>query len=306
MAVTFTTNKWFAEPTVGTETGTWGPYVNRNCDLLDTMLGGFVNINLTNVNVQLSSAQYQCGMIGLAGALTGNVQLTFPGGIGGFWIIQNGTTNSSAFAITLTCTDPGALVQGLPPGQISRIYHTATNIHLEVSHQVGQYWDHAGSSVPAWISNCTVPPYLNCDGSVFNAATYPTLNAMLNGNVLPDARGRSRFALNQGTGRITTGNGGVDGNTLGAAGGADTVTLLSTAMPAHNHGVTDPGHTHTIPSGNTASFSPGGGGYTLTTGSGQNTGSHTTGISLQNAGGGGAHSIMAPSYVGGITLVRAG
>jgi microcystin-dependent protein len=177
-------------------------------------------------------------------------------------------------------------------------------------HNVGGYWDHAGSSVPAWVSNCTVPPYLNCDGSAFNGATYPALRSFLNGTTLPDARGRFRAVLNQTTGRITTASGGVDGDTILASGGGDSVTLLSSAMPTHTHtaNVTDPGHTHTI---SPAVMSQVSGGIAGNSGGAGNpvsvTQSHTTGITVANvnAGSGGAHSIMAPTYVGGLTLVRA-
>ena len=35
--------------------------------------------------------------------------------------------------------------------------------------------------------------------------------------------------------RLTNQTGGVDGDTLGATGGAETLTLLETQMPSHNH-----------------------------------------------------------------------
>ena len=88
------------------------------------------------------------------------------------------------------------------------------------------------ASLPSWISGCTVAPFLNCDGSTFNATTYAALNAFLGGNTLPDLRGRMPAALNQGTGRILlNSSGGVDGNTLGASGGQYEHTLLSNELP---------------------------------------------------------------------------
>src|SRR6516164_6242874 len=120
MAETYTTNKSFAQVTPGTDSGTWGPFVNNNVGILDTMLGGVATIPLTNANVQLSSGQYQCMFVKLTGALTGNIQLTWPGGVGGFWTIINQTTNSSAFYIVLTSTSASQTI-GVPPGQNTKI-----------------------------------------------------------------------------------------------------------------------------------------------------------------------------------------
>lgn len=64
-------------------------------------------------------------------------------------------------------------------------------------------------------------------------------------------------------------------------------------MPAHNHNVTDPGHTHTVNAGSNNGSSPGGG--SQVTGNGNaSIGSSTTGISIQNKGGDGAHNNMPP------------
>jgi microcystin-dependent protein len=46
--------------------------------------------------------------------------------------------------------------------------------------------------------------------------------------------------------RITAGASGIDGTVLGAAGGAQTVTLITAQMPAHGHGVNDPTHNHAV------------------------------------------------------------
>src|SRR5262245_21305244 len=46
--------------------------------------------------------------------------------------------------------------------------------------------------------------------------------------------------------RITAGASGIDGTVLGAAGGAQTVMLITAQMPAHGHGVNDPTHNHVV------------------------------------------------------------
>lgn len=90
-----------------------------------------------------------------------------------------------------------------------------------------------------------------------------------------------------------------DFNTVGETGGAKTVTLDANQIPAHNHAVTDPGHTHLTQRYPTATG--GNSGFTIDTsmsGTLANntlpTASATTGISTQNTGGGQAHNNLPP------------
>lgn len=135
----------------------------------------------------------------------------------------------------------------------------------------------------------------------------------------PDSRGRVRATMDDlgGTAanRLTTAGSGVDGATLGAAGGTETHTLTTPELPIHTHAPTDPGHTHTFtgvahPHTFPASgFAPVQGGtgsnsYTSTattaTSSTTATGTNapnTTGITIANAGSGTAHSVTQPTIV---------
>ena len=68
-------------------------------------------------------------------------------------------------------------------------------------------------------------------------------------------------------------------------------------MPSHNHGVTDPGHTHSYsntPNDQNVSALIGEQAADQADAS-QTTGSSTTGITIQNTGGGGAHNNMQPT-----------
>src|SRR5262249_50019757 len=78
-------------------------------------------------------------------------------------------------------------------------------------------------------------------------------------------------------GRITTAGSGIDGATLGAAGGAQSVTLDTTMIPSHSHanslsdpthahGVSDPTHTHAPGGGGTNFVIVGGGGLQIPSG----------------------------------------
>lgn len=87
---------------------------------------------------------------------------------------------------------------------------------------------------------------------------------------------------------------GLTSRAMGKTTGTETHTLTLAEAPAHDHGFTDPGHTHTWqnPTGNNGangSSSPGvNQGVT-------NTGSSTTGITFNSAGGGGSHNNMQPT-----------
>lgn len=82
-------------------------------------------------------------------------------------------------------------------------------------------------------------------------------------------------------------------------GGAKAVTLSEYEMPAHSHGVTDPGHSHVENSNNTTTGPLRGWGAPDTstntsTATGYSTAPATTGISIGNTGGGQAHQNMPP------------
>lgn len=307
-----TTQLGLYTPSRGSDAGTWDLPVNANSSATDSLLANVFIIALTNANVTLttppnSGAAWagpygsQSGILKFTGTLTGNCTITLPRT--GAWIVENLCT-VGAFYVALASSAPGKVICA-PPGEATHIYCDGTDVKYVDLGRVGSYLDLGASAVPAWITNCSVPPYLNCDGTTFNAVTYPVLNTLLGGNTLPDLRGRSRAALNQGTGRITTAGGGVDGNTLLAAGGSQTHTLTTAEMPSHTH--TDSGHIHDVGTNGSNIFATGSPLHPAYFGTGSGTLNTLTGTAnIQNTGGGGAHSIMNPVAIGGLTLIRAG
>ena len=228
MAEPQTLNSGLIVPNTGDLVGTWGSAaVNPDFVAIDGFLGGVQTVSAAGASpITLTSpvgytptpspgpTQSQNGVIRFSGALTGNVQITLP--LPGFAILENLTTG--AFVLSFRAIGAGQVI-AIPQGSCRHVYNDGTNVRFVNLPDVGVYWDIAASSVPAWISACTIPPWLNCNGATFSAATYPYLNNFLGGNTLPDYQGRAGYYLNQGTGRLTAGGAGIDGNTLFAAGG---------------------------------------------------------------------------------------
>ncbi len=299
-----TPNLVLEQPLRGAEVGTWDVPVNGNTGIIDTAFGGVTTLALSSANITLAASQAQASVLRFTGTLTANVTITLPSIYKG-WTMDDTTTGS--FLITLISTS-GASIIGVPPSEATDIFYDGTNIKFRNLGRVGTYVDLAFSVIPTWVTACTVPPYLNCTGTTFSSATYPLLAGLLGGNILPDAKGRSRATLNQGSSRITSSGSGINGNVILGTGGAETVTLLTSQIPSHTHAntLTDPGHTHPYVGYDGGAVNAGGG--VGGSPSANVTSASFTGMSINNAaaGGSGAHSNMGPTYMGGITMIRAG
>lgn len=311
MAITYTSNKFLRLATSGTEIGVWDVPVNENAGIIDNAFGGVATISLTSASVTrvISSVEAQCVFLRFTGPLGANVAVTLPA-VGSFYTVINEATNSSAFYLTMATTAAGGRTIGMPPGTMTDIMTDGTHARFRGLPHVGAYWDHAGSSTPAWVTACTVPPWLYCNGGTFSSATYPQLATIFGSTTLPDHRGRAAYSLNDGTSRILSSVGGVDGNTRFAVGGIQATTLSTVNLPNIAFPVTDGGHSHT------ATHNAQTGGQTWNGGAGtvpQNNptatitmNSATTGISVASGGSGQSFAVIPPAVVSGIRLVRAG
>ncbi len=143
------------------------------------------------------------------------------------------------------------------------------------------------------------PPlgWLLCDGSAVDRTVYAALFSVI-GTTWGIGDGTTTFNIPNLVDRFPLGAGSA---ALGTYGGASSVTLTTTELPAHSHTITDPGHAHTTlaaASTSTAGTDPG----DVTTGG--MTGSASTGITGTNsAGSGGAFSILPP-YAAVIWMIK--
>ena len=169
---------------------------------------------------------------------------------------------------------------------------------------VGSVLDFFGTTLP--------PGHLWADGLTFTAADFVELNTALGGNTKPDVQGRVVAGRDDMSGtsqnRLTGLSGGVNGDTLGAAGGLESHTLTEAQMPVHDHDnfLSDPGHNHSYSMGNNTL---GGNTQPPQTGLANQTSgaviTNTTGITITNVvtGGGGAHNNVQPTIIANKILV---
>jgi microcystin-dependent protein len=146
--------------------------------------------------------------------------------------------------------------------------------------------------------------WLDCNGAITLRTTYTNLFNAIGYTYSTDFSGSDlSFNVPDLLGRVAVGAGagaGLTSRTLGSKGGAETHVLTTGEMPSHNHGVTDPGHAHSYVN-NTNDQNTDNAFATETAADqvdlNQTTGSNTTGISINNTGGGQAHNNMQPYVV---------
>jgi len=271
-----TSNILLAVPTRGSDPGTWDTPVNNNSTALDGYFGGVQNVSVSGGSVTLTCpagvvtpsagpTQAQNAVIRLTGNAATTLAVVLP--LPGYYIFDTNGLTVSPGALVFVRTPSFTEIVAVPIGQVMHLYNDGTNVRFVDLPAPGVYWDYAGSAVPIWISNCTKPPFLLCDGSTFNGSTYPVLAGILGTTVLPDFRGSAPYYVNGGTGRLTSAGAGIDGNTLSAAGGNNGVLLSVNQVPAgvssvnaaQNIVVTGPnGHTVWIDATSTSVPSTGG------------------------------------------------
>lgn len=189
------------------------------------------------------------------------------------------TINSSGFANLPTIASPDTMWLTLDPSGaygapevVQVTAHTAASTAITVlraqqgssarSHPQTTVWanpvtqvDLEGGNAPgtirATLKTTADPGWLLFNQTVVNCATlYPALWA-----VLPAGMKSGSDAVLPSMDRVALMGYGT--TTIGAVGGGNSKTLITNNLPSHNHGVTDPGHTHTQAAHNHATTDPG-------------------------------------------------
>lgn len=250
-----TPNILLAVPTRGSDPGTWDIPVNGNSSGLDGYLGGVQTISVSNASFSLTApsgtvtagggpTQAQNAVLVFTGTLTADVTVTLP--LPGYYIINNQSNTTTNKLLFFRAVGSGNIIAPAF-GETVHIFNDGTNVSFANLARVGAVEIWAGlSTMPRWVTACTVPPYLLNDGTIYNFSTYPALGAQLLGVFggngvttfgVPDHRGRVPLVYD-GTGtRITTAGCGINGQTLGAVnpgGGGQTNIILTANLPPYS------------------------------------------------------------------------
>lgn len=126
MVSSFTTNKGFDKPANGDYVDTWNIPVNADWDIADKAFGGTLSVALTNVNVTLTKTNCQNVRILLTGNLSGNVIISFPAGVAGFFIVTDATTG--AYTVTLSSAGGPGLAVNTIQGTSCFIFTDGINV----------------------------------------------------------------------------------------------------------------------------------------------------------------------------------
>lgn len=315
-----TVNILLSVPVRGSEVGTWDVPVNSDFSSLDGHIGGVQSISLSGSNVTLTQptgtatpgggpTQAENMAIKLTGTLAANIVLTLP--LPGKYVVRNNCT-IGAFYVQARALGTGNMI-GLPPGQPIDIWNDGTDCDFVNLGMVGTAVDlHTNTTtLPAWMTACSVAPYLIKNGGVHTSSLYPALAAQLgstyggNGSItfgVPDEMSRIRLPVETGGyGRVTAAISGINGTTFGSAGG-------SQSLQAHLHvnSLSDPGHTHSQLA--LGFFQQAGVVPVVCNGGGSSSGaisSAVTGITITNATtGAGTSQNMPPAIVSFLPLIK--
>lgn len=263
MASSYTTNKYIEKPAyndyAGDPTGWSGP-VNTDWDIIDAALGGVLSLNATGSvgTAAISIANAKNLIINITGTMTGNAIYTLPansaatGIVGGQWIVYNNTTGN--YTVTISPVSGGGTSVVCTQGVRSSIYSDGINVAL-------------------------------ADDRISPTPIIPSGTKMLFQQTAAPTGWTKDTTHNNKALRVVSG--------AASSGGATGFTSVFTSrtitvdnLPPHNHGVNDPGHNHTYAYAGLNS------GFTYTPVSRANidfsmsTSTQTTGITIQNTGGG--------------------
>lgn len=232
-----TQNKQLNLPITGTTpggAGGWGDQLDVNFNNIDNCLGSTLALSLSSTDVILSTGtvttpgQVSNLRIALSGALSANVNVIFPGGSSGVWLISNAVTGN--YTVTLKTTSPsGATIPLTNRFGFFTVYSDGVNMYLvDNVMPPGAIQAFGGTTAPfGW---------LLCDGTTYGTNAYPALFAAIKytwgggGNAFSVPNLQGYFLRGSGTSAI-------DPDSPRAVG-----STQSDLFKSHTH--TDSGHIH--------------------------------------------------------------
>jgi microcystin-dependent protein len=197
----------------------------------------------------------------------------------------------------------GVLVQGTPYTALYNNSDAAWYLH---NFFVNPYAVPIAGGIDYWGTTTPNSAFAFPAGQAISRTTYSTLFGIMgttygtgDGSTtfnLPDKTGRVSAMKEASASRLTSTYFGGNSANMGATGGSESHTLTTAQLASHSHGITDPGHAHSVSFGSAAS---GGSNYTIASALAGTafTNSNTTGITVNNAGSGNAHNNVQPTII---------
>ena len=335
MTEPITVNRSFIVPNTSDLPGAWGTSaLNPNFQSIDTLVGGVTTLSLSSATTVLLSVPATTGvwpggnpsqsmnaLIRFTGAQTGSatIQFTLPG----YYIVENQCTGTTS--VRLQPSNLTGNCVGAPPGKKCHVFFDGTHMDYVNMPDPGTAYDlHTNTTtLPPWMTVCTVSPYLLKDGTVYTASVYPALAQLLGSTYggngvttfgVPDERSRFRLGVDTGsTGRVTQAGSSMTGTLLGQTGGGQFQNLSLTQLPT---GITvagsvsiSGGNQIPVASNSQTSFNAvlSGGSIDIPVIIGAGAWSYTTvmsGSMTSNNTLGGSHPIMPPTSISFVPLIK--
>lgn len=267
MADTNTTVLSLVKPEVGASADTWGTKINTNLDTIDGLFDTGAYLKVTKGGTGAGTAANARTNLGAAasGAITGSGITIATDRLAGRDSASTGALEEISVGGGLEFTGTGGIQRSALTGDVTasagsgattiannavttaKIIDNAVTL-AKLAATVQQALTPAGSLMP--YAGTTEPTgWLFCYGQAISRSTYAALFTAIgttygsgDGSTtfnVPDLRGRVIAGQDDMGGtsanRLTNQSGGLDGDTLGATGGAETHTLTEAQLASHKH-----------------------------------------------------------------------